>query len=312
MAKMKGARVARVMDNQESGVGRGVALPAWVGCLLLAGLPAGVILGFKHVVPPWAFMWLLAFVIYAGCKVLSMAGLGFGELFSGRGWLYAFGWPGLDAKGFLRGREEEGVTGREWFWAVFMVGLGMVELYGLARLVPAEMPYLRGWVGMVGAISVLHFGVFHVMSCAYRARGVQARRLMEAPGYARSLGEFWGRRWNTAFRDLAHRFLFKPLTERLGVFWGLWSGFLFSGLVHDVVVSYPAGGGYGGPTAFFLIQAGGICVEKSRWGRRLGLGKGWRGWVFTMAVLVAPVGLLFHRPFVVGVFEPFMRQIGAM
>jgi len=28
--------------------------------------------------------------------------------------------------------------------------------------------------------------------------------------------------------------------------------------------------------------------------------------------LVAPVGLLFHRPFVVGVIVPFMRALGAI
>jgi hypothetical protein len=77
-----------------------------------------------------------------------------------------------------------------WSLAVFKTLLGLVELYLLARLVPAEMRYGRGWVGMVGAMTVLHFGLFHVMSCAYRARGINARVLMDAPGYSKSLGEF--------------------------------------------------------------------------------------------------------------------------
>ncbi len=39
---------------------------------------------------------------------------------------------------------------------------------------------------------------------------------MHSPLTAQSLSEFWGRRWNTAFRDLTHRFLFRPLTVRWG------------------------------------------------------------------------------------------------
>ncbi len=301
-------------SGSDIGMGEGEKgpFPAALGAAVLVGFPLAVIVGFKGVLPAWALMWVLAFAIYAGCKALSLAGVMWSELVGRRGLIYAFAWPGLDAKGFIRGEAEEGVKGREWIWAVFKTVLGLIELYVAARLVPSEMVYVRGWVGMVGTITALHFGVFHLMSCGYRAWGMNARVLMDAPGYSRSLGEFWGRRWNTAFRDLAHRFLFKPLTERVGVFWGLWAGFLFSGLVHDLVVSYPAGGGYGGPTAFFLIQAGGICLEKSRVGRKVGLGRGWRGWMFTMVVLVAPAGLLFHRAFVVDVFVPFMRQIGAL
>ncbi len=292
---------------------RGVRMPWWVGVVFLVGLPTGVVwLAPATLYPAWMVMWLLAFAIYCGCKGLSLTGFELLETLGTRGMFYACAWPGLDAKGFIEGKAEGEVTGREWGMAIFKTGLGLAEVYLIARLVPAEMPYLRGWVGMVGTITVLHFGVFHVMSCAYRSRGINARVLMDAPGYSRSLGEFWGRRWNTAFRDLAYRFLFKPLSGWLGMFWGLWAGFLVSGLVHDVVISYPAGGGYGGPTAYFLIQAAGVSVEKSRVGRRLGLGRGWRGWTFTMLVLVAPAGILFHPPFVERVFVPFMRAIGAL
>ena len=70
-----------------------------------------------------------------------------------------------------------------------------------------------------------------------------------------SLGELWGRRWNTAFRDLTHRFLFRPLTARFGARSGLFVGFAFSGIVHDMVISLPAGGGYGGPSIFFILPS---------------------------------------------------------
>tara|TARA_B100000949_G_C13863546_1_gene277596 strand:+ start:42 stop:323 length:282 start_codon:yes stop_codon:yes gene_type:complete len=89
-------------------------------------------------------------------------------------------------------------------------------------------------------------------------------------------------------------------------------GFVFSGLVHDVVISVPAGGGYGRPTLFFLLQGVAMFFERSRVGRSLGLGRGWCGWLFTLVVLLGPVGLLFHRPFVVEVVVPFLEAMGAV
>ena len=126
------------------------------------------------------------------------------------------------------------------------------------------------------------------------------------------LGEFWGRRWNTAFRDLTHRFLFRPLNSRLGPRGAILAGFVFSGLVHDVVISVPAGGGYGGPTLFFGAQAFAMFAERSRAGRAVGLGSGWRGWLFAFLILILPVYLLFHPPFVRNIIVPFMQAFGAL
>jgi hypothetical protein len=41
-------------------------------------------------------------------------------------------------------------------------------------------------------------------------------------------------------------------------------------------------------------------------------GEGAAGRLFALVVLVAPLGLLFHRPFVVEVVLPFMQAVGAM
>lgn len=134
---------------------------------------------------------------------------------------------------------------------------------------------------------------------------------MNRPLASVHVGEFWGRRWNTAFRDLTHRFLFRPMTAKLGPRWAIAAGFLFSGLVHDLVISIPARGGYGGPTSFFTIQGMALLIERSRIGAIAGLGRGWRGWLFTMLVLAVPAYALFHPPFVKNVIVPFMRALGA-
>jgi hypothetical protein len=102
------------------------------------------------------------------------------------------------------------------------------------------------------------------------------------------------------------------VSARFGPRWALWSVFLFSGLVHELVISVPARGGYGGPTLFFAVQAAAIFLERGALGRRLGLGRGRRGWLFTLLVLLAPAWALYHPPFVVEVVVPFLRAVGAI
>jgi D-alanyl-lipoteichoic acid acyltransferase DltB (MBOAT superfamily) len=165
---------------------------------------------------------------------------------------------------------------------------------------------------MVGFALILHFGTCHLSSSVWRGLDLQARPLMNQPWQSTSLGEFWGRRWNTAFRDLTYRYLFRPLTKRFGAHAGILSGFAFSGFLHDLVISVPAGGGFGGPTLFFTLQGLAVAAERTAYGRRIGLGRGARGRACAAVMLLAPLPLLFHRPFVVGVITPFMHAIGAL
>jgi hypothetical protein len=257
-------------------------------------------------------MWAAAAAVYAGCKWLTWhAAPSVGPRWRHAAYLLA--WPGLDAPGFFDdGRQIERARLTEWIAAASALGAGMLIFFRAARFLAPDDLYATGWIGMVGLVLILHFGLFHLISCAWRTAGVPAPPLMRQPLAATSLADFWGRRWNTAFRDLTHRFLFQPLVARLGSRGGILAVFLFSGLIHDLVISAPAGGGYGGPTAYFAAQGAAMLIERSATGRRLGLGRGWRGWLFAMAVLVVPVRLLFHAPFVVGVVVPFMHTLGAI
>jgi hypothetical protein len=289
---------------------------AWLrGWVPLAVLPLAVLILAPRVLPPWAVMWLLAFVVYAACKWLTWrrTPAPAAPLWKHAGYLLA--WPGLDAVAFLRGRTldpNDKPTAREWLFATAKLAFGFVVLFGVVRWIPAEYPYLVGWGGMFGLVFVLHFGIFHVLSCGWRSIGVDASPLMNWPVLAESVSDYWGRRWNRAFRDLAHRFLFRPLTPSLGPRGAIVAGFLFSGIVHDVVISAPARGGYGGPSLFFLVQGLAMFAERTRVGRRFGIGRGWRGWLFTLLVVLLPAPLLFHWPFVVEIVVPFLRAIGAV
>jgi hypothetical protein len=257
-------------------------------------------------------MWLFALAIYLGCKCLTW----FVHARSPLGWrdmAYLLGWPGMDAKSFLARQDrptgELRPTANAWLFAIAKFSIGAVALLAAAHLVDRTSGWLSGWLGMIGIAMVLHFGLFDLLSLAWRSFGVDARPVMDWPLLADSVSEYWGRRWNTAFRDLAHRYVFRPVSARCGAHWALGLVYLVSGLVHDLVISLPAGAGYGGPTLFFAIQAGGALAERSRPGRRWGLGRGWSGWVFTMLLLLAPLPLLFHPPFFARIVLPMLRDL---
>ena len=265
--------------------------------------------------PHWAQMWTLAMAIYIGCKWLTWQLTAVRHVPVWKHCAYLFAWPGMDAASFL----EDGPSSNpsqcrynEWIAATAKLTFGVALLFGVARMIPPQYEYVVGWIGMIGIVLILHFGVFHLLSCSWRSTGVQARPLMNRPLASTSLSEFWGRRWNSPFRDLTYRFLFRPSASWLGPRWGILVGFLFSGAIHDLVISVPARGGYGGPTIFFAIQGAAMVIERSGFGRQLGLGSAWSGRWFAMSVLLAPAGLLFHRPFVVGIIVPFMRVLGAI
>jgi hypothetical protein len=280
------------------------------GWVPLVALPAVTLIVAPPTWPRWGLMWALALAVYAGCKWLSWRRARARQASAWRQVGYLLAWPGLDADAFFGRTCVPSPTAGEWAFAAGKLMLGLAMLMVVARHAPADWPYVAGWAGMVGIVLALHFGVFHLLSCAWRSAGVEARPLMDWPAASAGVSEFWGRRWNRAFRDLTHRFLFRPLTQRLGAAAALVVGFLISGLVHELVISLPAGSGYGGPTAYFLAQAAAILAERSRLGHTLGLGHGVRGRLFTMLVVLGPVCWLFHRPFVEGVVVPMLRGVG--
>jgi alginate O-acetyltransferase complex protein AlgI len=184
-----------------------------------------------------------------------------------------------------------------------------VSLLVLAANATVLHPLVRGWLGMVGIISLLHFGLFEIQALSWRARGVAVDSLMCRPLAATSLADFWSRRWNTAFNRLARDFAFRPLARRFDVPFATLATFFASGLVHDAIISIPARGGYGLPTLYFVLQGLGVLLERSRLGENAGLGRGMRGRLFTIAVVAGPAFWLFHPPFVRNVILPMLDLI---
>jgi hypothetical protein len=268
----------------------------------------------RNLLPPWVFMWILSFSIYISLKWLTWWRAR--SRISHPAWrsvAYLLAWPGMDADAFLDVRlRARRPAPPAWLWATFETILGAILFLVVARSVPLGLPLLRGWTGMLGLILILHFGTFQLVALLWQSLGVKAEPIMSAPLRSTSLGEFWGKRWNLGFRQLAHELIFRPLYRRVGPDTAGLLVFVISGLIHDLVISLPARGGYGLPTLYFLLQGAGVTVERSRFGRGLGLGQGVRGWSFMMVFLVLPVFGLFHPWFVLRVILPFMQAIHAL
>ncbi len=255
-------------------------------------------------------MWAIALAMYFGCKWLTWRRTPVADAPAWKHVAYLLCWVGMDPAAFLRSSDANDVknpSGIEWLLAAAKTAVGLTILFGATASIPSSHPLLVGWVGLIGIVLTLHFGAFHLLSCAWRQSGVDARPLMHWPALATSESDFWSRRWNTAFHDLCYRFVFRPLNRRIGHRWGTIAGFTVSGLVHDVVISVPAGAGFGMPTMYFVVQGGALLFERSRAGRKLGLGRGLRGCLFTATALLAPAALLFHTPFIAQVALPMLR-----
>lgn len=261
--------------------------------------------------PPWLVCLLISYGLLLIFKLAFWRSIGAGM--SPRATLsYLLFWIGLDPSPFLTKRPRSRLRARDWLVPVARMVVAVVMIWVVAPALWPSHPTATAWLGLTGLVLLFHFGVLDLMAQAWQIVGTPVERIMNAPYRSASLAEFWGRRWNRAFRFAAHRWIFQPLTPRIGARLAALACFVVSGLLHDLVLSVPAGGGYGLPTLYFLIQAAGASVERSHTGRRLGLGKGLPGWLFTVAITLGPVPLLFHPPFLERVVIPLLGALGAL
>jgi alginate O-acetyltransferase complex protein AlgI len=218
-------------------------------------------------------------------------------------------WPGMDPQPFAfpTAHPQSAPAPVSAWLRAFGKTLAGASLLLWAAWLPASL--LAGWIGMVGLVLFLHFGLFALLRLGWLRKGILVPPIMRAPMLADSLADFWGARWNTAFSRLAREFIVRPLTPRLGIARTVMLVYLVSGVVHETVISVPAGAGFGLPTAYFLLQGLATLFERSVPGRRLGLGRGVCGRIFAVATVAAPAFWLFHPAFVQNVFLPMLRVL---
>ena len=222
-------------------------------------------------------------------------------------------WWGLKPSEFFKRQPSQRIDRGELAFAVVKTAFGALMLTVVVPLVFNRWPesdyrdVVAGWLGMVGIVFCMHFGYSHLTAIFVRARGRLVTPIMNRPLLAASVSEFWGKRWNLAFRDYAHVTLFMPLARKWGAVAGSMAGFAFSGVIHELAISVPARGGYGWPMLYFLIQGIGVLFE--RWFAK------WGWWktgsianrVWAIAVVALPVPLLFHQAFVSKVITPILH-----
>jgi len=271
----------------------------------------------RNYLPSWVFMWAMAFAIFTGCKWLTWR-KACGESVRPspkRSLAYLFLWPGMNASEFLRISQNRGSLWKLSSPLPILIGpVAKICLGALLLAVSAHQsnqwhPLIAGWVAMFGLILIFHFGAFQLLAIFWQRAGINAQPLMQSPFHSRSLAEFWGKRWNTAFSNLVHEFVFRPLARSWGSSAATLVVFAISGLIHEAVISLPARAGYALPTAYFLLQGCGILLERSRLRRQVDLGSGLRGRLFAIGVTALPAFGLFHPPFIHNVILPMLRFI---
>ena len=232
-------------------------------------------------------------------------------------WLaFACGWPGMRPALFttLGGPPLAG-AGRLVVSGIKRVALG-VALVVLARLIwRHSVPWLpavgTGIVAtlplLLGLSLIIHFGVFDVLAGGWRLAGVDCRPLFRTPLRSRNLTEFWGRRWNLAFSEMAAVAIYRPLVGRLGKGGATAAAFLYSGLVHELAISVPVMAGFGLPFFYFVLHGGLVLLERrlERAGRPIDR-VGRVGMLWAFAWLAVPLPMLFHPYFLAGVVWPLM------
>lgn len=193
--------------------------------------------------------------------------------------LYMTLWPGMDPKPLERRDPEVSLQGR-WFvqgWVTMVAG----------SVVLLSLPLLHvqnGWPVLACILTIVHLGYSDVLSALVRWAGFPVGRLFSDPLASRSLRDFWSLRWNRPFVEMNQQ-LFVPLLSRwLNKSQAVAGAFLISGVLHELAISLPARGGWGGPLAYFAIQSWGMRYLPKR---RL----------LTWLWLFVPLPLLFHAPF---------------
>ncbi len=265
-------------------------------------------------VPDWSVMVALCLAAFFTFKLLSLRGARANGVTSGVAMKAAFVvmWVGMDATVFLDHRRTvvRRPDAADWALALGCGAIGAALLWGAAAWLMPRSAYVAGAVGLAGMVVLVHFAAFRMLAFAWQLAGRDARPIMQCPVAATSLAEFWGKRWNMGFRDVAQQWVFRPAARRWGVTAATLAVFAASGLLHEIVISVPARGGFGLPTVYFMLQGLGLLIERSATGRRLRLASGIRGWLFTVFFTVAPAAILFPPIFIERVMLPLLHVIG--
>jgi len=309
----------RLPVNDEKSFPRPV-LPVRIALAALPamGLAATVVL--TGGVRPWLRMWTFAFAVYFACKAwVLMVAWWKGQRFTFKGLMqFVFCWAGMEPTPFTTQARQvaddrhANVPRASVFEGVWKLLAGLLLFASASTLQRQFGDLVAVWVCISAYCLVLHFGILHLFAAYWQHVGVSVEPIMQGPARSNSLNDFWARRWNRAFRDVCHILIIRPTRRLLGPVGALGLVFVASGLVHEVIMSVPAGGGFGGPFAYFTLQIPGCWLERRTSMKRLMRQHVWIGRLWTAAWVVLPLPLLVNAMFVEQVLVPFFSVMGVM
>jgi alginate O-acetyltransferase complex protein AlgI len=261
--------------------------------------------------PAGTRMLLLCGALFLGMKVLvtAEARLSGRAVPAGGRWLaFALLWPGMRPWAFAAP-----TSGARPRWAREVVRGAACVAAGALLLVAARAVGLEGWRAVPATLLALlslglfiHFGAFRALAGLWRRRGVAVTPLFDEPVRARSIEEFWSRRWNLAFSEMLQLAVHRPLLARVGPRVAAFASFLVSGLLHELALSVPARAGYGLPLLYFALQGALVLREPSlRWPAGAAGERARRAW--TLGCVLVPVLLVLHPPALRAIVWPLLE-----
>jgi hypothetical protein len=293
---------------------------SWIGYFSVAYTPLAVLVALSFYVrshlPPWAFMLGFFNALLLGYKWRMLVVLRNKEwALHAKGIFNYLGWLGIDAEPFFTPPNVIHATpAKEWRWAFAKIALGAGLIWGLARLIPPTHVQMIGWVGVIGFMLLIHFGVAHVMTLMFYKKGINVLPFMREPMNSQSLNELWGKRWGpAAFSCLMRSILFRPLSIRFNATVAFAAVFVASGVMHELLMSVPVRGGYGIPMAYFVLQIPLYLFGGSLLARKLRIDKGLGGRIYTLSAFFIPLIMAFYlHPFFPRLLIPMMHAVHAL
>ena len=278
---------------------------AWLLVLLASAAATRVV----RAEPPGIRMLGIVSVLFYAMKAVVAVDSGV-RLPAWRFLAFAAAWPGMRPGLFqsLGGPARPG-GGRVARHGLACLGAG-AACVALARLLAQSTGSreLASLALLPGLSLILHFGLFGLLAGGWRWLGADVDVLFRAPLRSRSLGEFWGRRWNLAFSELTAISVYRPVSGWAGRPFGLAAAFAASGVLHELAISLPVRAGFGLPLAYFALHGALVGLERRLEARGLAVQRrAWLGRLWTLAWLAMPLPLLFHRPFLRGVIWPLLE-----
>jgi hypothetical protein len=130
-------------------------------------------------------------------------------------------------------------------------GLGLVVVAPLLGYLHTAVRWVGGAAFVYGTAGV----AAELVRALYLLIGIAVPPVHDAPVRARSLGEFWGRRWNRVVSSWLRQSFFAPLARRGHAGAGLLLAFTASAVLHGYTAVAAGGPALALPmTGFFLVQ----------------------------------------------------------